>query len=231
MKVSCRLVLVALATVGVTGCRGREAASPSGASAGVADLDQDRLTPSQTVRQMSALRTARRYVELRRFIEPERASKVIEFLLAMDELLAANDVVREAVRERLGARPAVGWDLDVLKDRQGLFSPVIRVVDERVEGSDATVTVQVADRVPLETVRLRRLEGRWTYCPMSEVGELPRALRGLSRALRRVALAVKAGPITEEGIRAEFRVRVLPQLKNIELAAGAFDRQPVRGLQ
>lgn len=176
-------------------------------------------TPGRTVELLHTLRTHRHYAALTGFLAPTHAATAIDFLLAMDELLVANDEVQAAIRNRVPMAPALEWDLGSLKNQQGLLSADVRVVDERIEGPQAWVTIQVGNMLPLEIVPMRRLRDRWVYWPESEVGALPDALRGLARAMKRVAHSIDQGPATEEQIRTEFRLRVSPRLKAIEATA------------
>lgn len=178
-------------------------------------------TPGRTVELLHELRNHRRYADLGAFLAPAHAATAVDFLLAMDELLVANDEVQAAIREHAPMAPAMEWDLAGLKNRQGLLSADVRVLDERVEGPQAWVTIQVADILPLEIVPMRWLGDRWVYWPESEVGSLPEALRGVTRAMKRVADAVAHGSITDEQISTEFRLRISPRLKALQSIAPA----------
>jgi hypothetical protein len=210
--------LVALAAAGCTrnGSSSQSQASPLAPPAVHAPA-----TPARTVELLHELRNHRHYAELGAFLAPPHAATAIDFLLAMDELLVANDEVQAAIREHAPTAPAREWDLAALKNRQGLLSADVRVIDERIEGPQAWVTIQVGDLLPLEIVPMRRIGDRWVYWPESEVGALPDALRGLSRAMKRVANAVARGAVTEDQIRTEFRLRISPRLKAIASAASA----------
>ena len=150
---------------------------------------------------------------------------MIDFLLAMDELLAANDAIQNALREKTPHSAAVRWDLGYLRNSQGLFSEDVQVVSERTEGPQAFVTVRVADAPVLETVPLRRIEGRWVYCPETEIGNVPQTLRVLATSLKRMARSLRRETMTEEQIQNEFRLCISPRLKDVQLAAAESDRR------
>jgi len=209
--------LIALTAAGCA----RSRSSPQPQAALATPTVQAPATPGRTVELLHQLRNHREYAEIASFVAPAHAAAAIDFLLAMDELLVANDEVQAAIHEYAPLVPAKEWDLAPLKNRQGLLSADVRVVDERIEGPQAWVTIQVGDLVPLEIVPMRRIADRWVYWPESEGGALPDALRGLSRAMKRVANAVARGADTEDQIRDEFRLRISPRLKAIALAASA----------
>ncbi len=210
----------------LSGCSRKGGPQESRAASDVTGVSHVPPTPGATVEYISKLRNEGRYVELRAFIERSQASGVVDFLLAMDELLAANDEVQAAIRDKAPAAPALTWDLGPLKNRQGLLSADVKVIDEQIEGPQAWVTIQVENTVPLEKIPLRRVDGRWVYWPESEVGELPEALRGLSRSLKRIASTIRRESLDEDGIAAEFRLCIQPRLRQIETVAAQLARGP-----
>ncbi len=214
VRVGCVLSLV------VVGCD-RSAAPQQSHADVVSPTAASPASPAQTVEHIHRLRMEGRYSELAEYVEPLHATGTVEFLLAMDELLAANDEAQAAIRDSAPTAPSAIWDLGGLKNRQGVMSADVRVVEERVQGTEAKVTVQVADLVPLEVVALRKVNGRWVYCPESDVGTLPESLRGLAQCLRRIAGTIRHDSMQEAQIGREFRLCVSPRLKAIgALAAG-----------
>ena len=211
----CRLyiAITALLTLVIAGCDHTDSTSRGTATT------QPALTPSQAVRHMHDLRFARRYGDLLCHIDPAQASPVVDFLLAMDALLAANDEVQAALQRYAPGVPAADFDLSALQHNQGLFSPTINVVTEYVEHAVASVTIQIAGRVPLETVPMRRIdEDRWVYWPESQVGMVPGHLHTVARAMRKVARAIEHGATSEEQVREQFRLRVSPVLRTLQSA-------------
>ncbi|MBN1491031.1 MAG: hypothetical protein JXA69_14045 [Phycisphaerae bacterium] len=210
----CRLyiTIASLLTLVIAGC-GRTDSTSRGSAA-----TQPTLTPSQTIQHMHDLRFARQYGGLLHHIDPSQASPVVDFLLAMDALLAANSEVQTALGRYAPDVPAADFDLSALQHNQGLFSPTINVVTESVEHPVASVTIQIAGRVPLETVPMRRIEDRWVYWPEGEVGTVPRHLHNVARAMRKVARAIEHGATSEEQVREQFRLRISPVLRTLQSA-------------
>lgn len=172
-------------------------------------------TPKETVERMVELRRLARYGVLRTFVEPAHASGVIDFLLAMDDVGAANAEVQAAIRKRLPSVAASNWDLSWLRNWQSLFSADVRVLDEQVDGDRARVTIRVADVMPLETIEMRREGTRWVYDPGAGPGALPPALHRLATSLRRIAATVMTRDLTERDLRTEFRLRIHPLLRRM----------------
>jgi hypothetical protein len=141
----------------------------------------------------------------------------------MDELLAANAEVQAALHRHAPQVNAAQWDLAELQYAQGLFAEPIEIVDERGDDRSADVTIQVAGRLPLETVPMRRRGDRWVYAPETGPGDMPEALRGVARGLHRIARAIEGGATTEEAVRDEFRTRISPKLEAVAAAAASND--------
>jgi len=208
------LLLAAVLVLTTGGCDRHpesETALSSLAPAGGSDVS---LSPAQTVERIHTLRTEHRYAELIRHLNPHQATDILDFLLAMDELIAAEREVQAAARQCPGVR-ATDCSLGDLANSQGVFSERLRVVSERVEADRAAVTIQIADMLPLETVELESVGGRWVYSVESPAGPLPDALRDLARAMRRFGASLRAGPMGPDQFRAEFRLRISPRLRRI----------------
>jgi hypothetical protein len=215
----CLIGIGTVVLLAMAGCQGQN--TPQATQAGTITRTGTPATPSQTVERLHALRTHGQYAELGAIIEHTDAADLVDFLLAMDEFMSANDEVQAAIRKFAPTAPAMKWDLSSMENRQGLFSTDVKVIDEETKGSQAWVTIQVADTVPLEIIPLRSIGGRWVYCPESRVGGLPSAIRRLSRAMRRVANSISHDSLTEDEIHTEFRLRISPYLKAIQSIAAA----------
>jgi hypothetical protein len=174
------------------------------------------VTPSDVVLHVHKLRRQRKYTELRDWIVPDRASATMDFLLAMDHLLAANAAAQEAIKAKVPTAPALEWDLSRLADLQGVFSSRIRVISETKESPRATVMIEVADQLPLEQVNLHWTNGRWLLVSDAGLKLLPEPLMQLAEGLRHVTTTVQSKPVTIDEIREEFRVRVGPRLRHLQ---------------
>lgn len=215
--VSCGLATVFAAGWAV-GCQS-ERTTPSSATA--APPPAVSVSPIATVERIRRLREEGSYRELRSCIEPEQAADVVGFLMAMDEVLAANEAVRNAMRRHAPTVVLPDLDLAAFRHLQGVFSADVTVVDSSVEEPRAWVTIRVADQLPLERVELRRVGNRWLYHPDASFKGFPESLGRLAVSLRRVARAVEDGARTEEQIRDEYRLRVVPQVQSVQKLAAA----------
>lgn len=211
-RLSPLLAAALLLTAG--GCDRRPGSETAASSLAVAGRSDVSLSPAQTIQRIHTLRTEHRYAELIRHLDPHQATGILDFLLAMDELIAAEREVQAAARQCPGVR-ATDCSLGDLANSQGVFSERLRVVSERVEADRAAVTIQIADMLPLETVELESVGGRWVYTAESPAGHLPEALRDLARAMRRFGASLRAAPVGPEQFRAEFRLRISPHLRRI----------------
>lgn len=177
-------------------------------------------TPMATVERIRSLRNDGRYHELRAFVPPQEVATTIDFLMAMDEVISANAGVQAAVRRHAPASVAE-LDLSVLRNLQGVFSADVKVVDERVDGKNAWVSIEVGGQLPLEQVRLTREDTRWVYHPDASLKGFPESLQRLAASLRRVAKIIEAGSKQPNDIRDAYRVCVSPHVKNVQQLAAA----------
>ncbi len=175
----------------------------------------------ETVRRLRADRRAGRTAALTAYLLPVQRSAVIELLLAVDRLVRANDVLVQAVRERLGSAAAHAVDRSAVADIVGVFSEHVTLVDERIEGDRAVVTYQVADRVPLQQVTLVRREGRWRVRVDEPIEGLPDALRDLADVLVDIAEDLARRDWPETRLREELRRREEPVLRRIAALTGS----------
>lgn len=176
--------------------------------------DQDGPSPSEVARRLQAFHRAGRYSEIDEWVVPESREAVVEFLLAVDEVMASNAGLQAASNERFhGALPRQ-WDLAFMKDNFGLFSDRIRVFGEAVAGDSATVTIQEGDHLPLRRLVFARGDGRWRYRPDPYPRLMLTELRRLSRILRDIHTSITRGESFED-VHEAFVYRVLPQIGRI----------------
>jgi hypothetical protein len=146
----------------------------------------------------------------------DRRDELIDALMGVDQLLAANRRLKELVNERIGADAAPWWDLSLLENGLGPFSRDVDVVTVEMDKSDATLTIQVAKRVPLlEVAFVRDPPGRWRYVPDPPIPGMAEQLRELARNLDSLADQLTDSPMTPEQFERRFRQQVLPLLQSL----------------
>ncbi len=156
------------------------------------------------------------YLAMLPHMDPDSRDEVIDLLMAMDELLAANAGAQLAISKACPGIEAERFDLAAqLADSLELFSTHIEFISDRRDGDRGTVTVQIAGRVPLTHINFRRRAGHWVYLPGPVGRDLIPITRAITGALNRIALVVSAGPRTREEIEAEYRLRIGRKLKRI----------------
>ena len=202
----CHLVaagIMFIFAVGVSCDRsGRDAAPGDGTRS--PDGEGDPATPLQTVLAVHKYRAEGRLAMIESHVVAEQRPYVLELLHAVDRLAAADQALGDAITRRLGRLTAEAFDYSQVANLVGVFSRDVDVLDEKIEGDAAVVMVQIAKRVPLDSVHLVRSGGRWlirTDAPIPGLAaELGRLADVLSAAARRVA----DGRLTAEQLRREL---------------------------
>lgn len=155
-----------------------------------------------------------------------RAHQVVKTLMAVDEFLRANRALCDYVRDEF----AVGLSQSIDQSRWGasldIFSRYVELIEERIEGDQATVSFTVDGRLPLRHARLVRIDGVWRYDPGPGYSpQLPTAFERMARGLRQVLDDLKSGRVSANAVRAdpqrlieEVRVRLLPGVKMLPAA-------------
>jgi len=139
---------------------------------------------------------------------------VIDLLMVVDELLAANAGARQAIREACPQIDLAPFDMSALQNEYlDLFSRDVQVV--RLDESDdqGTATVQLGSRLPLAHLHFQKQQGRWIYVPGETTPELVGRLREIARAWDRLTLVVSQRSHTPEEIMHEYRLRIQPKLR------------------
>lgn len=216
-------VIVALTLAAATGCR--PSIPPSAASAvesagagvvaggGMPD-EQSPRSPGETV---SAIQSARRdgdYKHLAPLIAPELRQATVEFLRAVDGVLAANSSLQETSAARYHGALAGRWDLAAMRNNLGPFSESVSVIREVIDGDRAVVTLQEGDHVPLYHASFERADGGWLYRPEPIPPGTVREMNRLARILADVGESMSRGAPYRE-IDEAFRFRVLPQIVRV----------------
>lgn len=178
--------------------------------------------PLETVRLAHAYRLAGNQDGLRGLLVPEQAGAVLEYVAAADELAQAATLLKRNVEREIGPASAARFDRTGVVDSLGFLSRSVECLDQRVEDHEATVSVCVAGRLPLDQVRLVRREGRWLIRTDPPVPGLAAEFRRLAGAFAEVADAVERRHFSAREIEAELEARQRPILERIrQLGLGA----------
>lgn len=163
-----------------------------------------------------------RYNDMAELLLPEQREPVLAIVRAVDELIAAEFAFREAVKRRLGEGSASYFARrDQVANILGPLSRDVVVLAEVVEGDSATVSFQVAKRVPVETVEVVRRDGVWYVKTDKPIEGLADALRDLANATRRVSSELEQRNWSRQQIARELDLRHAEVLKRIaELTGG-----------
>ena len=195
-------IMVAFAA-GVSCDRSGRDAAPAGGT-GSPDGAGGPATPFQTVLAVHKYRVEGRLGMIESYLVAEQRPHVLELLHAVDRLTAADQALGDAITRSLCRLTSEDFDDSQVANLVGVFSRDVDVLDEKIEGDAAVVTVQIAKRVPLDFVHLVRSGGRWlirTDAPIPGLAaELGRLADVLSAAARRVA----DGRLTAEQLRREL---------------------------
>lgn len=171
--------------------------------------------PADVVRRAHRSRLAGDLSGLAECLVAEHRGPVRELVEAADRLVAAEEEFRSTVTRRLGHASAARVDRSGAADAIGVFSRNIRIVQERIDGDRATVTVQVADRVPLETVALVRREERWLIQTDPPIPEVAVRVRELAEVLLAMSRRVDRGEVTDATLSSELASQQAPVFRRL----------------
>jgi len=173
-----------------------------------AHLDAE--SPIALVRRAHDLRLAGRLDALEAVIDPKQARDVVSLLFALDRLARADHTLGLAIKKAFGSAVAREFDHQALVNAAGVFSRDVDLVSERIDGDHATVTFQVAKRVPLDEVALVKLNGEWRIRTDDPIPEAVREIERLAEGLTSVARLVGRKHLTVAQLRAELHLREAP---------------------
>ncbi len=149
-------------------------------------------------------------------IVPDYRTEILELILSVDELVAAELKFQNSVREVVGEGTATYFAHRMqVANIVGPFSRDVEAVSETITGNTARVAIQVAGRVPLEEVALTNLEGKWLVQSDKPIPKLADELRNLARTTRSVADDVVRRHLTAKQAQHELDLRQEPVLKRI----------------
>jgi len=179
-------------------------------------------TLQETVWAMRAWYQCGAYARLRPYIDPAENDHVIDMLLALDELMAANAGALAAIRAACPQADVSPFDLGYLRDWMDLFSRELAIVGEERTGDRAVVTAQVGNRVPLIRLHFAQRAGRWVYLPGPVPPEAVAAVRRLARSLDLFRLVVDSQRhVTVKWLEHEYHLRIRPKLEQLIRIADA----------
>ncbi|HNQ23236.1 MAG TPA: hypothetical protein PKK06_09100 [Phycisphaerae bacterium] len=225
-------VWLVLAGWAVAGCERRSPPKPASPVAEVTTLAPPNasLSPADVVRRVNEYRQAGRVALIEHYIVPEQRAAILELIQAVDRLLAANEGLRQAVRTHLGSAQVDAFDLAAMANRLGPFSQDVTVLDEQSDGNQASVTIQIAQRLPLESVQLVRVADRWLIRESPPVPGLAGEVHRLAQALVDGAKALREQHWSAARLHAELAARqasVNRRIAALMAARGVTESPPV----
>ena len=174
------------------------------------------LSPRQVVEKLHEYRLAGKYDELQELVVPEQRSAIVELVLSVDELIAAESALSHAIQERVGEGSAVRFERRAqVANILGPLSRDVNVMAQHLDGDRATVEIQVAGRVPLERVELHREGGVWRIHPDKPIPGLAEELRNLADATRRVRSMLQRREMEADDVFNELAKRQQPALERM----------------
>lgn len=172
-------------------------------------------TPADVVRRVHEARLAGRISEVKRHLHPGQSSVVASLLHAVDRVVYANSVLQAAVTKTIGPASARAFDRSGVENAIDVFSKDVEVLSERIDGDTATVTIQVARRVPLSEVHLVRWNGRWVIRTDQPIEGLVPELLELAKVMVRLSEQLDKKPMTVDQLRRELEAQQAPIMRKI----------------
>lgn len=173
------------------------------------------LSLADTFHQLRACMAERSYRAMEPYIEETGRKQVIEMLIAVDELLAANEAALQAARQACPGIDVRPFDMSVLADNLDLFSRRVTCIACEESGNHGVVTASISDRLPLDRIEFIHEHGYWMYEPGPSWPAVTPAIREIAAALERIVFVISQKPHTPEEIRDEYRLRVSPKVRRI----------------
>jgi len=219
----CLLLLVSALWVGSMAChRERDPAEEA------ARLDDGPTTVRDTFDRLRSWHAKGNYVAMRPYIAADGRVGLLDLLVAVDRLIAANNAALVAVAKACPTMDLRPFDLSIIQDNLDLFSRQIQWVSVDEQGDHAVVTAEVSGRLPLATMRFERQQGRWCYAPGAGDPTILTLIRQITRSLKQIELVVNttsqpsgklsekpSGKLSEEQIAEEYRIRILPKIRKM----------------
>ncbi len=172
------------------------------------------------------------YAAMRPYLDPNAREDLVDLLVAMDELLAANAGTQAAIRQACPGLDPSPYDLSYLQHYMAFFSKDVEYVRERNMGDEVVVVVQIGGRMPLEELQFRRLKPKkgpswWVYVPGGQVPQLVPLIRQVAGALSQITLVLSTSKnVTPEEVRREFEIRIRQRILKKAGLAGRRETAP-----
>lgn len=210
LKVTCGLAGILVTFVG---CQSRPTTAKGNSAA--ASLGQEReSTPAQAAQALHDHYQKRDYDAIAPLIIAEYRTETLIFLKALDDVLAANLELREAVEAVYHLPSTEMWDLAFIENNLGVFSSRVQLINQKYRGDEAFVTLQEGENVPLIHARFVIVDGKWMYRPETAPPGMAKELHVLANVIRDVAGMVRGGA-EYEAYLATFFTRAVPQIRKV----------------
>ena len=184
------------------------------------------LSLSDTFHQLRTCLTERSYRAMEPYIDPTGRDEVIELLIAVDELLAANDAALQAARQACPDMDLQPFDMSSVADSLDLFSREVTYVACEESGDRGVVTANVSGRLPLDRIEFIRTDDTWRYAPGPSWPTITPTIREIARALDRIVFVISSKPLTPDDIREEYRLRVAPKVRRLVASVASAAPDP-----
>lgn len=214
---------VLLTTLGLA-CAGCSREQPAGAGASTSgdapavavEVSTTVRSPIETLRALHAARWSGRYSAMQELIVPEQRDAVVSLVLAVDQLIAAENNLQQTLRATIGEGSAQRYrQRTQVANIIGPLSRDVRWISEHLDGAHAVVMMQVADRIPLERVELTQSPTGWLVQTDKPIPGLAEALGELAAVTRRFAAEVQRNRFEATAIERELTLRQTPVLRRI----------------
>jgi hypothetical protein len=184
-----RLAVIVLIMAGLASCDRQS--SPAGAIDHKSDREP---SPRTVIERLISLRDRAAYQELDELIVPERGRQVAALLMAVDDFLHANDALCKYVRREFAVGLSQAIDQSHWSNNLGVFSAHVELLDEQIDGDQATVAFMVDGRLPVRRAELSLIDGHWRYEPGPGYDRrLVEAFNEMAHGLRQALSGLKAG--------------------------------------
>lgn len=178
-------------------------------------------SPAQVIREILRVRAAAKYADLRELVLANRTEDVTRTLLAVDDFLAANRMLCDQIRAKVGPGVSARVDQSHLADHLDVFSRYVELIGEEIQGDTAVVRFTIDGKLPARAARLRLVESGWRYDPgPGYSADLIRAFESMTLGLRQLADELRAGTADIATFQAnpdrlveEVRLRMLPGVR------------------
>jgi hypothetical protein len=133
---------------------------------------------------------------------------IVDLLVAVDELMLANAAALSAMQQACPGIDVRPYDLQLIQNKLELFSRDVELVGVRQDGDSASVTVQIANQLPLVRLRFERHDGTWQYLPGAEDPNITQAIRQRTKKLRQIELVLSHSRLDPRQVDREYHIRM-----------------------